>query len=757
MASESRPAQKADKWRQTDMYDNLESQERAPQKSPFPVQLQGPQIPGAMPTEPADGSGLNELWSILHRHRYILLSFVAVALLCAVALVLFWPKLYESSALVKVDHHQIAVVTGPETSSSGPSDEMDQIVTTEMELAQADNVLRPVVEKYHLLDLEKQTAGLKGEKLQQVLAAPIKLSRLTVKRPPNTFLLQITYRAHNPKLAAEIANAIAASLVLHSNDAAAESLQQTTGILESNMQALQKKLDQESQDLADFEKQLGVINPEQRETVLNAQVVQLNQELTTVQGTKADLEASVHLLHNDNANLATLQTLDSLRTVNDNSLNESLTRLEAARQQLATVQATYGESHPEYHKAKLQVDELSRQLNSRMQNSRDRIQTAYRQIGKRESNLKALLNKAKQELDSVQAKTQQYETLKLQADSDRHLMQDLNSKTLVAGINRQFDSATLQVVAPARVPADQVFPKASIVMPVAFVISLILGILLVILAHMVDSSFTSPDEIVQQLHLDVLAILPATKSPPQFNDEEEAVGNDSASKRRAKILGRYFEGVRTLRTLLTLESANTDIRTIAVTSATPAEGKSTITSQLAKSLAMVGKKVLLVDGDMRRPVMHKRTNVAQSPGLSELLEGSMSIESAIVKSNHNGVYILPAGPSTQYAPDLITMAFSRFLSHIPTDFDYVLIDCPPVQGAAESVEITSMVDGVVLVVKQNGAAGKLLSDSVTRIQRSRGRILGIVMNQVESADSSYYNYYYYSADGEKSQSTTTGV
>jgi polysaccharide biosynthesis transport protein len=709
--------------------------------------LPAPPMPASLDAPAGEGGGaLTDLMRVLQRQRWKLLAFIGTALAAAVAMQFAVPRLFEATALVKIDRHQVAVITEQAQQQSGPSDDMDQIVTTVVELAKSDPVLRPVAERYNLLEVEKQTAGLKPDEIVRLREAPIELKRLKVTRPPNTYLLRITYRAHDPQLAAAVANAVAESLVLHANDSATRSMEQASIAIDGGLASLRDKMDKSDGKLASYQSQLGVVDPEQHVSIPRSQLVELNNELTAVQTERANREAVLQVLNNSGS-LATAQAIDALRSIPDNTLNEAVVRLDAARQQFASARSFYGENHPEYAKARQQVEELTRQLNELVASAKDRANAALQAVKAREARLRVLVTAARAQVDGQQPSTLEYDRVRGEAESDRKLYESLLDRNMVAGINRQFDNATLQVYAEARPPLMHIFPKLSVDLPVALVLSTLLGVLAAVLANALDTTFERPEDVAEQLRIDVLAAVPATRQLPSITPTPPSMfGVKIPAQTTAHSTARFTEAILTLRTALNLAVEDGRLRSVAVTSALHGEGKSTTSAQLARAVAQVGKKVLLVEADMRRPTLHKAFEVALTPGLSEVLEGEQLYRDSIVALDPPGLFMLPAGPISRRAADLVSLSFSSILAKVSREFDLVLIDCPPVLGAAEAQEIAGMADGALLVIKASGTSGKAVSAALSSLIRNRAHVLGLVMNQVRNAGSNYSYYYYATGD-----------
>jgi capsular exopolysaccharide synthesis family protein len=700
-------------------------------------------VPGTLnPVEP--GVSLAHFTKIIRRYKWTLVVFMATAMVIAVVIQLTVPKLYQATALVKVDRHAAGGIIGQEASQVSSVDDMDQIITTQMELAVSDPVLHPIVEKYNLLEVEKQFRGLSPEEMKRKRAAPIKLKRLDITRPPNTYLIRITYRAHDPQLAANIANDIASSIANHANDTENHSYAEISDLISRDMSQLHSKMETSARSLAAFEKELNMVDPQQRTTILTARLAQLNTEYTTAQTERLHREAVLKGADTSKT-LASAQAAES--AAQGNLLNDSVQRLNAMRQQFATVRSFYGENHPEYRKAKQQLNEVEAQVAQLMINAADRARVDYDQAVNREGSLRHLVEQAKEDVDDLSFRSLQYEQLKSEAENDKKLYQDLENRTREADINRQFQNATVQLAASALPPDEQIFPKLIIDLPLAFVLSGLLGVFGVVLVNALDTTFSDPEEVANELRIDVLATIPNAKRLPQASSLEATLANNTNGSRRvAEAAGRYVEAIRTLRTVVSLAAMDRPVRTVLITSANAGEGKSSTAAHLAIACAQVGKRVLLIDADLRRPTLHKQFGVECLTGLSDVLTNDANIRDATVKVKETELYLMPAGPVSRRASDIISVGFSDVLKKVSADFDLVIVDSPPMLGISDAQELAAMVDSVIVVTKAGVTSGRAVSDTLARLNRVGANVMGLVMNQVKFSDVYGYDYkYYYSA------------
>jgi len=719
----------------------------APVEDNVPLQL-ARAIPGSLnPGDP--GVSLAHFTKIIRRNKWALIAFMAAAMVIAVVIQLTVPKLYQATALVKVDRHAAGGIIGQEASQVSSVDDMDQIITTQMELAVSDPVLHPIVEKYHLLDVEKQLRGLSAEEIKRKQAAPIKLKRLDVTRPPNTYLIRITYRAHDPQLAANVANDIASSLANHANDTENHSYAEISVLIARDMNQLHSKMEASTQSLAAFEKELKMVDPEQRTTILTARLSQLNTEFTAAQAQRVYREAVLRGADSSKT-LASAQAADAAAP--GNLLNDSVQRMNVMRQQFASVRSFYGENHPEYRKAKQQLNEVEAEVAQLMINAADRARVEYDQAVRREGSLRQVVEQAKKEVDDLNFHSLQYAQLKSEAENDKKLYQDLENRTREADLNRQFQNATVQIAAAALPPDEQIFPKLIIDLPLAFVLSGLLGVFGVVMANALDTTFSDPEEVANELRIDVLATIPNTKRLPPASSLETILANTTnGSRRSAESAARYVEAIRTLRTVVSLAAMDRPVRTVLITSASPGEGKSSTAAHLAIACAQIGKRVLLIDADLRRPTLHKQFGVDCITGLSDVLTREVLVRDATVKVKDTELYLMPAGPVSRRAADIISVGFSHVLDRVSGDFDLVIVDSPPMLGISDAQELAGMVDSVIVVTKAGVTSGRAVSDTLSRLNRVGANVMGLVMNQVKFSDiCGYdYNYYYAAADNAR--------
>jgi capsular exopolysaccharide synthesis family protein len=697
---------------------------------------------------PPDSSALfGQLRKILYKHRWKLIHFVTIAMLFAMVLQFAFPRLYSATAVLRLDRHSAAGAVGQEATQTSSINDMDEVITTDMELAQSDPVLRPVAVKYHLANYGNSkgfwsrlfSGSPDAAAMERARLAPVNLTGLNLSRPANTYLIRVSYRAwSDPQLAANVANGVAESLVRQIQVSLDQSYEDLSGAIRRDMEQLRSKMDVSQKRLTEYEKELNMVDPEQHSTVLTSRLTQLLTEYTVAQVDRLHKQAAFEGI-SKSPTLAETQAMESINP-RQSLLDEALGRLAVARQQFAAARSYYAENHPEFRKAKQQLEEAEAQVDSVRMASNDKAAAEYRQALGRELLLKHQFEQTKAEVDGLKSHALEYSQLKTEAENDRRMYMDLEARTREADVNRQFRDATIQFVAPALPPVQAIFPKLIVNLPIAFVLALVLGVMGAIAADALDTTFSDADEVSGRMNLEVMVTLPEVRRlSVRVEDQSNALTNFSG--RSAEMNMRYEEAVRMLRNAIGMAGATKPLRTVLITSPGSGEGKSTTAAHLATACAQAGKKVLLIDADLRRPSLDKKFDITRKIGLVDVLAHRILPVDVIVEVNVPGLFLMPAGPSMLNAADLISLGFAGVLNQVAPNFDLVLVDAPPMLGVSETQELATMVDGVLVIAKADSTSARALGETWASLTRSRANVLGVVMNQVKLSSLKGFGYY----------------
>jgi succinoglycan biosynthesis transport protein ExoP len=707
------------------------------------------------------------LW-ILRRQAWKIAAFVVAAVLATWIVSLRLTPIYESTVSIDIDRQVPTGVLGEEATRSAAND-ADQFIATQVKLIESDSVLRPVVDKFHLRQAEEGALEEAVDQSATSLEAPVILKHLRITRPPNTYILQISYRSSNRALASDVANEIALSYLAHTYRIRYKATASLSDFMERQLEELKAKMEKSSAAVAQFERELNVINPEQKTSILSARLLELNSEYTKTQADRVQKEAANNSVQAGTLEAAQVSTQgEALKKLTD-SLNE-------AQEKFAEVKNHYGANHPEFKKAQSRVQELESQLASTQNSVRERVEVEYREAVDREAILAGAVQETKSEFDRLNARSFEYQTLKREADGDKNLYEELVRKIREAGINASFQNSSIRVADPARPGLKPVFPRIWLNLLLAFLSSAFLAVAVAVVNDVLDNTVRDPDQVTRLMKTEVIGSLPAVKdwrrrlSPIHAHSTGlhangvlangvHSNGHVNGSSRNGKsgggrdllmteggyaALSTYDEAIRTLRNSILLTDFDRRLRSILLTSASPSEGKSTVAAHLAATHAEQGKRTLLIDGDLRRPSVHRLYQVPNGVGLSNVLLQQISWRDALVRMPEPaGLDILPAGPSTRRASDLIGTGLAELVEEAAREYDLVVLDAPPLLGFAEPLQMASAVDGVIVVARAGDTSRTALSSVITTLARLRANLVGVVLNEVHREISPGYYYSYY--------------
>lgn len=712
------------------------------------------QWPGAPCSSPAVWYGVDSdlvepatplshyLW-ILRRRLWKILSFVVASVLAAWIVSSRITPVYESVASIDIDRRVPAGVLGQDSMQSAVHD-ADQFLATQIKLIQSDSVLRPVVHRFNLFPGKDAPASVR---FTEAADAPVKLRGLKVSRPPNTYLLLVSYRSPDPRLAADVANAIANSYIEHTYNIRYRSTIGLSSFMEKQLEELKANMERSSAALLQFERELNVINPEEKTGILSSRLLQLNTEYTNAQAERVRREAAYNSVRGGSLEAAQVSSQgESLRRIAD--------RLQEASEKFAQVKAHYGANHPEYRRAAAQVAQLQSQLDESMRSILRRVEIEYREALSREAMLKQAVAETKAEFDRLNARSFQYQALKREAEADKKLYEELVRRIKEAGINAGFQNSAIRLADPARPALEPVYPNLGLNLALAFLFSSILAVGAAILADALDNTVRDPEQVRRVMNTEVLGSLPLVKdwrrrgrlpSPASAPVSLVPARASSPEAPASPAADSFAEAIRTLRNSILLGSFNRPLKSILVTSAAPGEGKTTTAVHLALAHARQKYRTLLVDADLRRPSVHRLLGIPAGPGLAAVLSDGLDWRGRLVKLDGlPDLDVLPAGLAVRGAAELLGRSLPAILGEAASGYDLVVLDSPPVLGFPEPLQMAAAVDGVVLVALAGKTDRKAVASAVATLQRLRANVMGVVLNEVtRSLGDGYYGYYGY--------------
>lgn len=579
---------------------------------------------------------------------------------------------------------------------------------------------------------------------------------LDVEALPKTQAVEIRYRSKNPTLAADVVNRLTASFLQHNFETRYEATMQASGWLHDRLALMKKDVEDAGAQLAVYQRGANIIGTDETDNLAVSQLSDMGKQLTDAEADRILKEAKYRLAMTGNPEL--------IGTIVPDSVLPTLRSQEAQLDtQLAQAKAEYGARYPKVVQLQSQLDEVHRALTTETANIQSRFKSEYDAALHTEADLQRSMDRLKQDAFSQSAKFTRYVLLKNEADSKEQLYDDLLKKLNEAGVSAGLKSTNVDVIASADVPIKAALPNIPVFLAVGTAAGLIFGVVGIFVLENLDRSVSSLEDVTEIVNLPIMGMLPHV-----LPDNLRFPGN-TAAQRHAPLLqviiqrpqSEYAEAVSALRSALLLASAGAPPKVVMLTSSLPSEGKSLTSVNLAASLAMADRRVLLVDADLRRGALVTRVAGRQMSGLTGCLSGATSWrdQAQPVPLDGGELIILPAGIRPPNPAELLgSKAMATLLEEWRQEFDFVLFDTPPVAIVTDAVVLSPLMDAVLLIVRMNKTSRFPLKESCSRLDMVSRKLTGIVVNDVDLAKQyygygygSYQKYYSYYDSKEESQ------
>jgi capsular exopolysaccharide synthesis family protein len=525
-----------------------------------------------------------------------------------------------------------------------------------------------------------------------------------------------------------------------------DSTMQASDWLSKQLFDLQVKVETSQEKILRYEKDNGMLGVDEKQNIITAKLDELNKELTSAESDRIQKQSQYQQTLSGNAEL--------LENADKDSLIGKLRSEEAdLKMQYAHLASQFDESYPKVIELKGQLQQLEENIHAEVKKMGARAETQYQAALHHEKLLRVAFEAQKEEANKLNEKAVDYNILKRDYETNRKIYEELLEKLKQAGVSAGLKSSNIRIVDAARVPTSPTSPNIPRNIELSLLLGTLGGIGLAFVLEALDTTVRTPEQVEIVSALPSLGIIPlsvplSVNGVRPFLTGRQTFGMELITYKRPQ--SQIAESFRSLRTSILLSgSFESRPKVLLITSALPKEGKSSTSVNLAIVLAQKGSRVLLVDGDMRRPTLHRVLGVSRDVGLSSLLDGTAVEESAILPApDFPNLFVLPAGLSPSNPAELLASELlSKLLKQWRSQYDYVIIDSPPALSVTDAVVISPEADAVVVVVR----SGQTTKDAVRRtrdtLYQVNARIMGIVMNAVDLRSPDLYYYYYYSKRG----------
>ncbi|BAI97050.1 protein-tyrosine kinase [Sphingobium sp. TA15] len=684
-------------------------------------------IDAAMEGRPARfAAAANGAWTAVRRHRIILFVTMALCVLAGVVFILLSTPDYRATASVEVEDVPAGAAGAAAAQRQATPSDNEALMQTELEVLRSRALAEDVARELALvgsrtffdgMDVRRPDRGagsLSQRQVETEMVVNLLRDNLHVELPGKSRVIRIGFTSANAVLSARVANSYADSLIRADLKRGFESGVQARRFLLGELDGARKDLERAERDLAVYAANAGVMAPPESndgdspppEGTTATRLAQLN--AFRAQATADRIAAQKRW---ESARLSSVETLPEV--LNNGVMQQIMTERAQARAQVVQERQFRKDAHPEMREARARLAALDDQAEGMANTIRASLKEQFDVAVHGEKQIQSEIAKVERQAQAERGRGVQMSILERQVDTYRLLHDSLLQRYRDMASQAGFQAGRIQPLDRAAVPSRPSSPNIGVTMLFASLGGLILGLMAVAGRHIFDDAVTSADTLAERVNLPLLGAVPAGEKPA------------------AEIFAPMASA-------LLLGSAAGLPRSILVTSAQEGEGKSSTLYALAKALAKLDKRVLVIDADMRRPKQHSLFGISPTRGISELMTGQAKMDQVIVDSGVPGVSLLPCGaipPSP--AELLVTPAIDSLLATVRERYDTVLIDAPPVLGLSDACLLASKAQVTLLVVEWGRNHHGGLRVAVDRLRRAGGAIIGAILTKQEGRPFEY--------------------
>jgi polysaccharide biosynthesis transport protein len=695
---------------------------------------------------------------ILRKHQWLILSFLlTVVTIVSIATFRMRP-VYIATARIEIDRENANILPFQGSDSYDFMMDLENYIETQSKILTSETLALQTIRNSGLASSPDFASGngpseaiatgsLANQKRPPEISAF--LGSLSVKRVPNSRLMEVSFESTDPQLAARMVNAHLETYIEQNYRRSYEATTQASRWLAGQLDELKIKVEKSENARIEYERQNQIWGVDDKQNMTTQRLGDLNKELTDAQSDRIKKQALYEF-----AKAGELEAVPQLRN------NPVLQDLQKRRSDLS-VQYTdavnqYGPNFPKVQRIQAQIKDVEERITRQSKSVIVELENDYRAALQLEELRSKALDQQKADTNVMSEKMVQYNILRREAEANKALYEGLLTKLKEAGISAGLRSSNVRIIDPAMIPSTPARPAKARNIALAFLVGLVGGIGLALLRESLDNTVKTPDDVETLARLPSLAVVPAfgdgasSKKRAGLLTGASSNGHDKRIELVAQHLpkSQVSEAFRALRTALLLSQPDHPPQVILVTSALPREGKTTAAANLAVTLAQLGDKTVLVDADLRKPGIGRLLNLGTGKyaGLSSYLAGVSSLD--LVTVPHPAIpnlAAIPTGPLPPNPADLLSShRLTDAIAELRTKYKFIVIDSPPVMAATDAVILSVQADGVLLVVRSGETPKEAFTRTRDLLISVKSHILGVVLNAVDaSAPDYYYSYRYY--------------
>lgn len=713
--------------------------------------------------EDDDTIDLLRLWRTVWRAKWNIAAFVVTVAMLAVLLVLNMTPQYQASTTLLIEERNPQVLSFQQVYD--PASGGSEYLLTQLGLLQSRALAERVVNKlglssHPLLDPRQQPkpafdprAWLQDSQLLQWLPGRVApeeeseeaiteemaftsatlalMKQINVQAVGKSQLLSINVELPDPVLAAKAANTLADSFIESQLDASMNMALATANWMNTRLEELREKLQSAEDKLQAYREKEGLVDVDGVATISANELSLTSNRMIDARRQRAEAESQYRqvqsLVRGD------LDRAASEPAVLGNPLIQQFKADQArAQAKVDELSRRYGEKHPTMLAARTELAAATSSLREQVKQVVAGIERNYQLAVANENSLRQSFDRNKEQIQEISRKEFKLRELQRDVDSNRTLYETFLTRLKETAATSDIDSANARVIDYAMTPQRPAKPRKSLIVAIAVVFATIVGVGLTLLLEALNNTFKTPEDVENKLNAPVLGIVPMV--PRKHRHKAMHLFEQDADK--------YFcESIRTLRTSLVLSAMDTPRPIVLVTSSLPDEGKSTVATNLASSMAHL-EKVLLIDADLRRPTLARNFDLpVGTPGLANLIAGTATLDECLKRIGN--IDVLPAGMVPPNPLELLSSPrLAQLLEILKKRYPRIIIDSPPTQAVSDTLLLATHSSALIYVIRAHSTPIPLVQKGVGQLLQNNAPITGMVLNQVNPKAAGKYSYDY---------------
>lgn len=688
--------------------------------------------------QPDSGDGLHEFFATLSLYRIMILALTVAGLLLGTAYAVTRNPIYQATAEIILSPGESVLAAAQRDMGGGQGGPNNAIVESEIEILKSDGLVSLLVQEVGLDTARRWVAppeklGLipappRAELTEAQVIAAIRRS-LAVARRESSYVLAISVASHDPGHAAEIANRLVDVYLLSKTTHRLDASRTATDWLTTRLDALKDEVTRKEAAVEAYRAEMDLLSVNGN-TVAESQLTSIQASLVQARSQYAESQARLQQMRRLQTSGGSVETISA--TLSSNVMAELRRREADVASRRAELEQRYLPTHPEVQKVIKEQEEVRQQINAEVTRIIANLANEVEVAGIRVNELQRNHDQIELRLAGSNRDQVKLRSLQREAEAATNLYQQylqLAQETAEESSRKVVDARIVSLAKPSEIPVS---PSPTLWVAFFAAIGMFIGVALAILRRALNNKLVRPEDVARKVGVNALVSIPLvgkTEMSQCAPDERTPAGVVVA-----RPMSRLAESVRVLLSQILTEGADGRGLVIAVTSALAHEGKTTTSLSLGRVAAMNGQRVLLIDGDLRMRSLSRNATVSETADLVSALRKNADWRSAVVADEATSAELLPAAPAGMVLGNLFASARMRtILQEIRSEYDLIIIDCPPILAVADARTLSAMADRTILISQWNATPAPAVRTALREIDNAGGKPIGVVLNQLKTS------------------------